>query len=291
MKKIGLLILGALLVTTSSNVFAQVVDDQQGENLDGFYSKQVTRKGKKPFSYPYVREDDVVWSHRVWRVVDFREKMNQVFYYPIEEEQGRMNLYTLIDKAATEGTIKLYNDDMFTEEITDWTAKKKSLGKTSTTTIYGDPDIDGTQTEKDSVIVEAMRPEDVKTLRIKEDWFIDKKRSVRDVRIIGISLIYYQDKGDGSAPLVYTLGWLRFNDPEVRNLLANSEVYNEKNDAARPSYDDVFQKRLFTSYVIRESNRFGDRDISKYASGLDALAESERIENDIFDKEQDMWEY
>ena len=35
-------------------------------------------------SYPYVREADVMWMKRYWRVLDLREKINHNYFYPIE---------------------------------------------------------------------------------------------------------------------------------------------------------------------------------------------------------------
>jgi len=58
----------------------------------------------------------------------------------------------------------------------------------------------------------------------------------------------------------------------------------------RLSFDEVFIKRLFDSYVYKEQNVF-DRRISQYASGIDALLESERIKREMFDFEQFLWEY
>lgn len=291
MKKISLLILGALFLM-SGNLFAQVVDDtESNEEFDQFYERPIVRKAKKPFAYPYVRAADVVWEHAVWRVIDFREKMNQVFYYPLDPQQSRMNMWTMIDKAATEGLIKIYKDDEFKEEIDDWVAQKASMGNRRTEEVpyY---DLDGTEYMKDTVIVTAMANEDIKTLRLKERWFIDKQRSVRDVRIVGFSLVYYMQQGqdENAVTIPMTIGWVRFNDPEVRDLLANTEVYNPYNDAERRSYDDIFQKRHFTSYVVRETNTYG-RQIGDYLTGMDALYESERVEELLFNMEQDMWEY
>ncbi|MCF0210983.1 MAG: gliding motility protein GldN [Bacteroidales bacterium] len=290
MKKTGLLILSALaLFFYAGNLNAQVIDEEEStEELDQFYERAVTRKAKKPFEYPYVRDADVIWSRAVWRVVDFREKMNQVFYYPVEEDQGRINMFTMIDKAASAGTIKIYEDDEFKTEIPDWNEFKKKIGTTRTEEIIT-VDLDGMESVHDSTIYIAMNPMDVKTLRIKERWFVDKQRSVRDVRIVGLALIYFVQRDD-EAPQPMPLGWIRFNDPEVRYLLANTEVFNPQNDAERRSYDDIFQKRMFTSYVIKESERF-NRSISDYLTGMDALYESDRVEEDLLNVEQDMWEY
>lgn len=47
---------------------------------------------------------------------------------------------------------------------------------------------------------------------------------------------------------------------------------------------------MFHSYIIKESNVY-DRYINAYATGIDALLESERIKNDIFIFEHDLWEF
>ena len=288
MKKIEVILLG-LFLFLSPSVFSQVVDEPE-DNSDGFYEKEseLLENGKKAFEFPYVREADVVWAHRVWRVIDFKEKINQVFYYPIAPDQGRKNLFTILDEALTSGQIRGFDGDMF-ENVVNWEELKASLAGSEIIERY-DTDIDGNEIITYDTIMTSLKPEDVTMLRIKEDWFIDKNRSVEDVRIIGFALIYMQQKEEGTPPVQMPLAWIRYNDPEVRELLANAEVYNMDNDRARRSYDDIFRKRIFSSYVIRESNDF-NRRIEDYARGIDAIMESQRIEDYLFEMEEDMWEY
>ena len=288
MKKIEVILLG-LFFFLSPSLFAQVVDEPE-DNSDGFYTKEseLIENGKKAFEFPYVREADVVWAHRVWRVIDFKEKINQVFYYPTVPDQGRKNLFTILDEALTEGRIRGFEGDMFDKEV-NWVEKKASLGGFEVIPKY-EEDIDGNEIETFDSLPRELATEDVTMLRIKEDWFIDKNRSVEDVRIIGFALIYMQQKGEDEPPQPTPLAWIRYNDPEVRELLANAEVYNMDNDRARRSYDDIFRKRIFSSYIIRESNDF-NRRIEQYASGIEAIMESQRIEDYLFEMEEDMWEY
>ncbi|MBK7029095.1 MAG: gliding motility protein GldN [Bacteroidales bacterium] len=140
----------------------------------------------------------------------------------------------------------------------------------------------------DTVIVKKFQPTDVKKFRIKEDWFFDKQRSMMEVRIIGICPIVDQldSKGDfkGTKPLF----WIYF--PEARPIFAKSEVFNRFNGAAKMTYDDFFWKRMFSSYIYKEDNTY-DRIIAEYALGIDAMLESERIKSDLFNFEQQLWEY
>ena len=93
---------------------------------------------------------------------------------------------------------------------------------------------------------------------------------------------------DGNSVGFRPLFWLYY--PECRYVFANSEVYNMFNDAQRRTFEDLFQKRYFSSYIVKEDNAF-NRQIVSYARGLDALAESERIQQELFNIEHDIWNY
>ncbi len=98
-------------------------------------------------------------------------------------------------------------------------------------------------------------------------------------------LMYYNGfKNSGATQEV----WFFF--PQLREMMAEIEVYKRFNDAARLSFDDIFLKRMFTSYITKEENVF-DRSINQYTKGLDALLEAERIKGEIFEFEQNLWEY
>ena len=112
-----------------------------------------------------------------------------------------------------------------------------------------------------------------------------------DVRIIGIAPMIYavDEKGNiREGNIKVPLFWVYY--PEARKLFANTEAFNRENDAERRSIDDLFQKRLFASFIFKESNVY-DRWISDYAQGINALLESERIKSEITNFEHDMWEY
>ena len=67
-------------------------------------------------------------------------------------------------------------------------------------------------------------------------------------------------------------------------------MFNRKNDAERRTYEDIFWKRQFESTVIKVSNVY-DRQIRAYKSNIDALLEAEKIEEEIFNFEHDVWHF
>ncbi len=126
---------------------------------------------------------------------------------------------------------------------------------------------------------------------LKEEWYFDKQSSSLNVRVIGICPIreFVRESDDPTQVQRQKVFWIYY--PEARSLLATNEVLNQYNQAQSMSFDDLFIKRYFNSYIVKESNVYNNRDISAYLSGKDAMLESKRIEKEIFDFEQDLWEY
>ena len=52
----------------------------------------------------------------------------------------------------------------------------------------------------------------------------------------------------------------------------------------------MFTKRLFSSTIVKVSN-VQDRWISDHLTGTDALLEAERMKQDLFEFEHDLWHY
>ena len=85
------------------------------------------------------------------------------------------------------------------------------------------------------------------------------------------------------------LFWVYYQ--EARRILANTEVGNRFNTAQRMSFEDIFQKRMFNSYIIKEDNIYNRRVDDYKVNPLDALLESERIKQEMINFEIDLWEY
>jgi gliding motility associated protien GldN len=258
--------------------------------LDGIYEKENVQT-RRMIPYTYLREADVMWSNRIWRVLDLNEKMNLALRYPLSETTSdRKNLIDLLMHSVNEGSLTAYStlDDEFTLPMTSEEIEKIGNSGTDTTWVT-EPD---PPYETKMVVVEREFSYDkIIAFRIKEEWFFDKQRSVMDVRVIGIAPMMYSEDEFGNVregAIKVPIFWIYY--PEARKILANNEVFNRHNDAERLSFDDVFQKRLFASYIFKESNVF-DRRIESYKQGINALLEAERIKNEIFEMEHDLWEY
>ena len=257
--------------------------------LDGAYIKEHT-KTKRVVPYPHIREADVMWWRRVWREIDLKEKMNHPLYYPIEEINDRRSLFDIIKNSLlNEQSLTAYDafyagmpDDEFRKPLTS--TEVRSLLVSQDTSYTMDPDTDE--------MIEVIRDEeitsrDIMRYALKEDWIFEKQRSKMDIRIIGISPMQAVIV-DGEFRGMRNLFWLYY--PECRYVFANWEAFNRENDAERRSFEDIFWKRQFSSYITKWSNVY-DRRIEQHRSGLDILLQSEEIKQSLFELEHDLWNF
>jgi gliding motility associated protien GldN len=257
--------------------------------LDGAYVPE-HNPTRRMVPYPHLRQADVMWEKRIWEVIDIRQKQNQSLYLPLDEIANRKSLFDVIRKGILEDfSITAYSlgpfqeDDEFRYPMNP-TEVDSALNPI---VIRYKVDLDtGVKTPIENK--EPYKSDDIVAYKIKEVWLFDKQRSERYVRIIGLAPVVLLTNTEGEVKGKKDLFWLYF--PECRWVFANNEVYNLHNESQRMTFDDLFQKRMFSGYVIKEDNVF-NREIASYAKGIDALLESEKIKNNLFLMEHDLWHY
>ncbi len=270
--------IGLFCINTS---YSQILSP--GDYMDGIVVKENTIN-KRFVPYTPLREGDLQWQKRVWRVIDLREKINHPFYFPTTDMSTRVSLIQVLKKALLAKEIIAFNDEEFLSPLSDAEVRNKlvkcdSIPYETIDTITGEA-IPGMIWACDSTGIYNQ----VISYEIKEEWFFDKQKSTMEVRILGIAPRRYDEEKD----MHITLFWVYF--PACRPVLAANETFNPKNDAERRSYDEIFQKRMFNSVVSKESNVY-DRRIVEYAQSIDALLESERIKQQIFEYEHNLWHF
>ena len=226
-----------------------------------------------------------MWSKRIWREIDFRQKFNQKFYFPIDPQQNWKSFITILLDGLKEGELTAYDISNTDELLVPLTYSEIIARET-----FEDyrvmrrpyPPYE----EFDTIIYTEFDPTKVMRLRIKEDWYFDRQRSQMLVRVQALCPVMIKERNGEEITL--PLFWISYQ--EARELFANSLVFNNYNSAMRLSYDEVFWKRLFDSYIYKEQNVY-DRRISQYATGVDALLEAERIKVEMQRFEEDLWEY
>jgi len=234
-----LLSLTALFLASSVN--AQIPVTESGTPLEDIYVDGVVKRTlveEAPvLEYDHIREADVVWERKVWRLVDTREKMNIAWRSPHKP------FFSILREIAENGDAAVFKDDFFTEPLTIDEVDAK-LNRIDTTVVW-DPD---TYEEKVQVVRNEINWEDIKQFRLKEVWYFDKELSTFKARILGIGPILQSiDPDTGEFKYQEVLFWMYY--PEARYALARYRIMNDNNDIAPTSWYKHFEERHFASYI------------------------------------------
>jgi gliding motility associated protien GldN len=261
---------------------------------DAAYEK-LGMKDRTPLSYDHLRLDDALFTERIWREIDTREKINQVFNYKAEDDNGNQQFIQILVRAVRDKKVTAFSadDDRFTTPLDSAAFEKVLTGgsQCDTTPVYSL--VDPTKIEKYVVVCNTMNPDDIVKFRVKEDWVFDRESSRLICRILGIAplktILGVDKKTEKGAQPMF---WIYY--PDLRSTLTKYEVYNPKNmGQSRMTWEELFESRMFGSYIVKSTmdnpqNRF----IRNYVKDpILALLEGDNIKDKIFNYEQDLWSY
>jgi gliding motility associated protien GldN len=256
------------------------------------------------------RADDVVWSRKVYRIIDMRDKQNYQLYFPVVANEQYRSLFRLILDAALNDSLRAY--DKVPREIGP--LYKNIIEKDSLPGLFVSCERDTVNNrinktnliERDPItqqwIISNFAYKDYVKNQIKflvlEDVLFDKHTSRLYNKIIAIAPIYTLNEtnvtlGTNIDTWSYfqssVLCWFLFD--ELRPFLARQYVIPNGNDTQRLTFDEYFAQRLYSSYLLGESNMTNRMIIQSYVDPQKIKREQQKIETELLNFEQDLWEY
>ena len=204
-----------------------------------------------PLPYESLREEDALFSEFVWEEIDGREKINRPFVYQAYDDNGDQRLFAILLRAIEKDGVTPFSaaggDDRFTQPISIDEVNSMLRGSLDTQLVQNvdNPNIFDTTIIYNTKL--APVPDSIYTYRLKEQYIFDNKTSRMYCRIIGIApvaTIMINNK-----PTKRTLFWLYY--PDLRPSLAKSEVYNPRNISSRITWEELFESRYFSGYIVK----------------------------------------
>lgn len=284
-----------ILNAKSPEEFRKLREENQAQVGDSVVSTKVD-----PLEYGFIEDKDILRSMVVWEIIDMNDKINQPFYYNSDGLVSQnKSLYQLLLDGINSGKIKeVYDDEMFTVRLSpeqiqqrmsrvvtsDWLIDKINSGETISE-----------EDKRAGTDIYETKTEQVRLLKIKGMWYIDRRDGQMKYRLLGIAAMgpdpqtmgqQFADKDE-----LIDLFWVFY--PDAREITANATVFNNKNLSSDISFDDILNARRFSSIIYKSENGMGNGVIKDYIPD-DAeaqLEESERIKNQILEMENDMWNY
>ncbi len=293
MKKCFNLLLTACLLAFANlaNAQDQSFFDEAGnisEELQTNLPTSGPKEGLEPIEMVNPRADDIYWQKVVYRIIDLREKMNFPLYYPEIPGDNRQSLFALMFRLVQDGKVKVYDYAEESEVFNDaHTVKFRDL--MDKFALPYETKLDSITNDTIYVIDDSDVPNrDIIKYFCKEVWYFDRISSTFNCRIIGFCPVMQREGDTGLETL--PLFWIPFET--LRPFLSQTEVLiTDKNNGARPSFDDLFMKRRFSSYIYKESN-VQNRSLLEYNATLeDVKKEQEMVKTRLINFETDLWEY
>ena len=276
-----------------------------------------------PNSAHPIDEADIQYRAQIWRKMDLNEKINQPFFaennqiskflidgvkagllvpYTNDSLNTKLTSEQFLDRLKIKG--KLDNGGLTAEEIAagfggDAKPAAATSGGGADDGWGGSKKTDASKAEKPAVDdfdkgpivagVEYYIPKQLSILEIKEDAIIDRKRSRLYFDIQAITLKIPASQSD--AGLEDIVASFRFKDVyKFFKSNPNCIWFNSTNEMQHRNMADAFDLRFFSARIIKKGNA-GNKDIfDQFGDGKEALKKSQKLEQQLQDKEAEMWE-
>jgi len=277
---------------------SNLLNVKKPSNIGEKTAEQLAIDNDEPLEYGYIDDRDILWSKVVWEYIDLNERINLPMYYPVDTTNvsgNRRSLFdTLLRGIKSDIITEVYDDSYFTAKMTKAEINSK-LYRIDTTEAGIDELNEGSTNIEEYIDKINLTSQDIQGFKIKGLWYFDKRQGELKYRLLALAPV---------APDVQTMGrenmdiseqlalfWVWF--PDARQTLHEMKVFNDKNAAYPISFDHLLNARRFNSIIFREENIYGNRDVAHYVKGnaLFQVLESNKIKDEIRNKELDMWNY
>lgn len=311
MKKISIIVLALLgyAMTYAQHSVNSFFDEMGIVSLE----TQELKEASDTLVNLFHRTDDVVWSRVVYRIIDMRFKQNYQLYTPVSAEdpvhsslfrtmlRAIENGMPVYEKSANVGDIKPYfNLPPMPKEMIPTVLNTDRTGE------LGDGDIATSEymlLNYDSVAdkmtfngysYNGFVRNQLKYI-IQEVIFFDRHYSRLFSKILAIAPLnadnatIYEGMPVMEALYGQILFWVPFD--AFRPFMAQQYVTPRGSDSQRVTFDDFFTQKKYSSYLVGVNNVYG-RMIPDIATTREEVQqEQERIETELLNVEQDLWEY
>ncbi|MBQ0076035.1 MAG: gliding motility protein GldN [Bacteroidales bacterium] len=254
------------------------------------------------------RTEDVVWRRDIYRIIDMRQKQNYQLYFPVEpDDPTYMSLYRLIVDAVQNGMTIFRRSERVLKPVLSMENIVPRNEIKDQFMVGGIGELD--REDETSYVLNydsiadtfSFQPYNYNTYvrnqlkyLLYEVIFFDKSTSRMYRKIVALAPLQPdQASGDEESPAEFMRTsvkfWVLYD--QLRPYLASHYLIPSQNEAKRVTFEEFFEKRLFSSYIVGEGNIYNRMILDYCLTEKDAKQEQDRIEYELLTFEQDLWEY
>jgi gliding motility associated protien GldN len=256
--------------------------------------------------------EDVVWRRDIYRELDLTKDANAPLYYPVEPQEGRVNLFTLLFQLLNTGKIPAYTYD--TSGLENYNKDNRMHFKDMLDRYEIPYEVNGNTIKVEPIDIPSN---DVLSYFVKESSYFDQHTATYHSRVVALCPVLHRSGGyvDFNSPSMSAdvqkspLFWVKMEDIESylsQNMLMTSNI----NNAATMSMADFFETNKYKGTIYMTTNMQGkslaqmvgdsfqmtpdsaalDMEFDPELASQKALQrEQNRIEKEIKDFEKHIW--
>jgi len=225
-----------------------------------------------------------MFSKKVWSYIDFKENLNKKLCNNSDIKQKRYPLFEILNLWIATGKIRCFKHANFgsAQNLPLTLAEFKRLGIKRDTVEERRIDENGEETLVKELRADTMSSDKILGFVIKEDWFFNKRSVLMEKKVIGFAPVYFDTKAQKQKELY----WVYY--PECCEMLSSYITLNPDGEKEAFTFRDLFEKRAFSSYVLKESNVY-DRDKPENSKGFEVETENKKNRDKFESGEEDLW--
>ena len=228
------------------------------------------------------------WIRNIIRELDLTKEKNAPLYYPVQEMNGRKNLFTAIFQLVSEDKIHAYEYVRDQEESfeDDYIISFKDMLDNSRI-FYETVPAGGGRPVRYIVNSSDIPSREVDKIYVKEAWYFDQHNSIYDVKTLAICPIMKLTMASGEE-LTQGMFWVKYED--IRPYIQNSPIMTSNiNNAMTYTMDDYFRRRMYDGDIIQTQNLMNLPLVKLFDTDEEIAAEQQRIEGELVAFEKALW--
>lgn len=292
--KISLAALGLLLATIdcaaqteSQGVVRRRNSRTEKKAQDG---TQVTERMQKFYdgSNDGISDADRQWMRIIYRSIDLDKDRNAPLYFPEEPIDGQENMFRIIMRLLSQGTVPAYEyldgREIFTDQYKIKTRDVLDRFYIPYTEAKG-------STEKNPKF--TIDPSDVPTNEvlsyyIVERWEFDTRHNRLRPVVEAICPVLHRSGDFGGEPLKYPMFWVKFND--LRPYLAAQSIFvDDDNNLPSCTYDDFFTLTMYEGDIYKTRNLKNKSMAQMYSDPEQLKHAQDSIQQRLDNFEKKLW--
>lgn len=288
MKAIKYISTALLIASISLSANAQVVKKKKAGENEKQKSEQVSERMQARFEKKKTSDSDIQWQRVIYRSLNLNVAENMALYYPEEPCAEGMNLFFIIIKNMSVGSLPAYEyldgREMFTEEyrinVKDMFDRFHIL--------YTKAKGSSEKNPKYSVEYADVPANEVLSYYILEKYEFNRLNGKVTRKVDAVCPVLHRNDDFGGEPIKYPMFWVKMDD--LRPFITSQYVFTDNdNNLLKTSLDDYFVGNMYKGEIYKYKNLRNLSMVQMYPDSAKLKHAQDSIEKRLASFDANIW--